>query len=261
MPICVRAIAGALCASALVAGASADEGVFRVSLGAEYTSGDYGTANTTDMWYLPATFRYGTDRGLLRLTVPYLVITGNGTVVPAGGNHHVVGPGPTTTSRVTESGLGDIVAAGTYYLVPQTARRPSLDVTGKIKLGTADEDRNLGTGENDYSVQLELAKTRDRMLFFGSVGYKLLGDPSPFDLDNIFYGDVGGQWRVDARRNVGLDLYLAESPTAAGSSAAEMTAYLNHKLDAKRSLQFYGLLGLSDGSPDWGVGIAISFRQ
>jgi hypothetical protein len=256
-----RAIAGVLCASALATGASADEGAFSVSLGANYMSGDYGTANTTNMWYLPATFRYRTDRGLVRLTVPYISVTGNGTVVPVGGNHHVIGPGPVTTRRVTESGLGDVVVGGTYYLVPQTTSRPAIDLTGRIKLGTADEDKNLGTGENDYSVQLDLAKTRDRMLFFGSAGYKLLGDPPAFDLDNILYGDVGGQWRLDAQRNVGLDLYLAESPTAAGSSAAELTAYLNRKLDVKRSLQFSGLVGLSDGSPDWGVGIAISFRQ
>lgn len=261
MRSCARVIAGVLCGSALAPGASADEGAFSVSLGAQYMSGDYGTANTTNMWYLPATFRYEMDRALFRVTVPYIVVTGNGTVVPVGGNHHVVGPGPTTTRRVTESGLGDIVVGGTYYLVPQTASRPSLDVTGKIKLGTADEDKNLGTGENDFSVQLDLARTRGRMLFFGTVGYKLLGDPPAFDLDNILYGDVGGQWRVDAQRNVGLDLYLAESPTSAGSSAAELIVYLNRKLDAKRSLQFHGLLGLSDGSPDWGVGIAISFRQ
>jgi hypothetical protein len=254
-------ISAVVAAFALAGMASANAGSFRVSMGAEYTTGDYGTADSTDIWYFPATFRHESDRGVLRLTVPYIIVTGTGTVVPGGGDHHIVAPGRPTTTRVTESGLGDILVGASYYLVSETITRPTLDVTGRVKLGTADEERNLGTGETDYDLQLDLAKSRNRMLYFGTVGYRLLGDPPGTDLDDILFGYAGGQMRLDARRSAGLELYLAEAATPGGSSAANLTAYLNRNLDAKRLLQIYGLLGLSDGSADWGLGVSISLRQ
>ena len=56
-----------------------------ISLGAEYTSGDYGTSTETNMWYFPVTLRYETDRTMLALTVPYVVVEGTCNVVAAGG--------------------------------------------------------------------------------------------------------------------------------------------------------------------------------
>ena len=40
--------------------------------------------------------------------------------------------------------------------VPLVHANPLLiDLTGKVKFGTADENKGLGTGENDYAVQAD----------------------------------------------------------------------------------------------------------
>ena len=41
--------------------ARAAAGKTSVSLGAEYSQGDYGTSSTTKIWYFPVTLRYETD--------------------------------------------------------------------------------------------------------------------------------------------------------------------------------------------------------
>lgn len=251
-------VSAALLAAAGVA-RGAQENELKITLAAEYTSGDYGTSSDTDIWYFPVTFSYASGRTILRVTVPYIEVTGTGNVVPAGGGHHVIGgPG---AARETNSGLGDIIVAGSYNLAPESASRPLVDLTGEIKLGTADEDDRLGTGENDYAVQLDLAKTAGRTLYYGSVGYKVLGDPPGFDLKDFFYGSIGGEQRLDTRQSVGLTLYLAEKTVAGGPRAADLTAYLNTRFDPRATLQFYGLIGLADGSPDWGIGVALILRQ
>jgi len=37
----------------------------------------------------------------------------------------------------------------------------AMDLTGKIKFGTADEDKGLGTGEQDYSLQADVFRFFD----------------------------------------------------------------------------------------------------
>lgn len=58
----------------------------------------------------------------------------------------------------TESGLGDIVTAVAYNFYNIAAPQVGANVTGKIKFGTADKNKSLGTGMNDYVVQLDIYK-------------------------------------------------------------------------------------------------------
>src|SRR3989344_7809523 len=64
---------------------STSTGETSLTLGAEYSSGDYGTASTTRMWYFPATFKYETERSMMSLTIPFVTVEGTGNVVASGG--------------------------------------------------------------------------------------------------------------------------------------------------------------------------------
>jgi len=60
-----------------------------------------------------------------------------------------------------------------------------LDVAGNIKFGTADANKNLGTGENDYSAQLDGYYTFSKTTLFATAGYKVIGAPAGITVNNM----------------------------------------------------------------------------
>lgn len=57
---------------------------FSFSTAADFTSGRYGGATSTDIWYVPFTARYDKGRASFRITIPYLNMTGPSNVLGPG---------------------------------------------------------------------------------------------------------------------------------------------------------------------------------
>ena len=244
---------------------AATDGETSIILGAEYTSGDYGTSSKTKIWYFPVTLRYETDVNAASITVSYLSVEGRGDVVVSGGGGGM-GMGSQTVKRTstlngtrTDSGFGDVILTGSHKLAGTASSR--VDLTGKIKLGTADETDNLGTGENDYAVQLDFEKDYNVNSVFGSAGYKILGDPPGTDYKNVFYGSIGFSHKLDAAHVAGLAFDVQQAALSGGSGLSELTLFLNNKLDKKTRLMGYVLKGFANGSPDWGLGVTLKLIQ
>lgn len=254
----IRILSLFLCASSLLY--AAESGKTSMDVGAEYTTGNYGTTSDTDIWYFPVTFNYRAEVTAFSVTVPYVMVKGTGAVVPAFGGMHVVRPTATVTRR-TESGLGDVIVSGSYRLVPETDRSARVDLTGLVKLGTADENDNLGTGENDYAAQVDLERGFGRNRLFGTIGYKVLGDPPGINLRDVLYGSFGGSHRLNKTLRAELSLFGQEATTAGSSKRLELTAALNNETRKGVGLTGYALIGLADGSPDWGIGIIVRLSR
>ena len=121
---------------------AADNGTLKLTTGAEYITGDFGGIESVEQLYVPVTTRYTTKRYSFRLTVPYISLTAptgtvqsDGTIIP--------GTGPI----VTESGMGDVIAGATYRDAFNTEATSdvAIDFTAKVKFGTADADKGLGS--------------------------------------------------------------------------------------------------------------------
>ncbi len=153
-------------ASLAVMSAGVAAGDFSLGLGAEYTRGDYGTGRDTSIWYFPLTLVYDTESWALSATVPYVIVRAPGHIVPGiGGGVPMTNMGSMQVARPsivgatrTESELGDLVVSGSWRLVAGSVDSPRLDLIGKLKFATADEDGNLDTGENDFAAQLDVKK-------------------------------------------------------------------------------------------------------
>ncbi|MEW6331393.1 MAG: hypothetical protein AB1560_08040 [Pseudomonadota bacterium] len=236
----------------------AGAGETSVSLGAEYTSGDYGTSSDTTMWYFPVTLRYETEIYMLALTVPYVVVEGSGNVVAGGSMHGLPRTTTITTSR-TESGLGDIELAGSYAIARDAYSR--VGIGGLIKFGTADEQDNLSTGEDDYAVQLEAEKTAGHNTLFGTAGYRILGDPPGIDYDDVFYGSLGLSHRLADNRSAGAEWYAQQAPLSGMDGKSELTLFLSGKTGPRTRLMGYLIAGFADGSPDWGAGVVLKLSR
>ena len=236
--------------------AMAADGYLNLTAGAEYTSGDYGGSESIDEWYLPFTGRYTTDRYTFRLTIPYLRVTApegtlSGTTLPD------------TGARITEDGLGDIIAGVTYRdaLNTDISSDVTLDFTAKVKFGTADETRGLGTGENDYTVQAELYKYLYQFTPYAILGYKFRGDPPGINLQDSCLTLVGGNFRVTQALTAGMDYYFRQASLTGLDDHKELTAFFGYKLSSTQYLRGYLIKGFGDASPDWGAGFLISFKQ
>lgn len=234
---------------------------FSFTSGAEYTSGDYGTDTDTATWYVPFSLGYAGKNSFFSVTVPYIHVDGSAEVtgvrstpLPGMGGVNRDSTTTTTTEERTDDGLGDIQLRASYQLLNETASRPWLGVTGKVKLGTADEDKNLGTGENDYSVQLDMAKGP----VDGYVGYLYLGDTDTIDYDNVFFGAVG--YTIPAKKNwkVRPEFYTEQAVADGIDPVREFSVTFSTPLESNRTVNIYLIKGLSDSSPDWGAGVMVT---
>ena len=216
-----------------------------------YSAGDYGTGTETRITSIAATARYERGPWIYKATVPWITVSGSNAVVPGFGR---VGGAGTRKS----SGLGDIVLSATYAAFYDRASTLGLDLTGKLKLATADEDEGLGTGEHDLALLLDLYRTFDRVTGFGGVGYHILGDSPAFPLENAFSANLGASYRLDERNSAGAMLEGRERVVRGGARVRELSAFWMHKFETAWRAQVYYLIGLADGSPDWGFGLALA---
>jgi hypothetical protein len=220
-----------------VPGLALADGSVRLSAGVEYTSGDYGGTEDIEDLYVPLTVAYGLPRIDLRLTVPYLEVE--------------------TGPDATESGLGDVIGAVTVYDVLRSADGTlALDFTGRVKFGTADETVGLGSGETDYSVQADVYKALGRGGFSTGAGYKVRGDTTTLDLQNVWFGYVGGLYYFSPR-TLGEVYFDYRQPSLIGNDAVrEVMAAITRRTSSRWRIHVYVIRGLSDTSPDWGAGLS-----
>lgn len=229
-----------------------------VAVGAEYTSGKFGGTETTDTLYVPVVLRHETGPWVLKATVPWLRVTGPANVIGAGADRVVI-PG-TSTGRRTETGLGDIVLSGFYNLMDERKGGLGLDLGGKVKLPTADEAKGLGTGEFDYAVQLDFFRPFDATTLFGSIGYRIYGDPPGQTLRDVPYAAIGASYRMSQQASVGVAYDYRPRIVDNGGKVSEATLFWSNRLTPQWKLQVYGVVGFADASPDAGVGALLERR-
>lgn len=230
--------------------------------GLHYSTGDYGVPGNTEITSLVFTAERETGDWRLKLTVPYLEVSGPVSVIPGIGS---VGdtPGPgrgrgnggsttSTTTSGTASGLGDIVVAAIHTLYASGAS--AVDFTGRVKLPTADSDEGLGTGETDLGFQVDAYQAMGRVTPFVGIGYTFFGDSAFAELNDVMNYSIGATLRIDERDSAGLSLDGREQVSAGSEEMREVVAYWIRRLQGQWRAQVYFLTGLSDGSPDWGLG-------
>jgi len=246
----------ALCAASTAASAEDDWSQFSLSTGFEYSSGDYGAADNTNILYVPVSARYETSMFQFRVTVPYLRIEGPGSVLGGSDGGVVVGPG--ASGVTTQSGIGDVIVAATLNLYPSgDSALPFVELTAKAKVPTANENKGLGTGEFDFTVQADVYKKFGRITPFAMVGYRFRGDPDGFDLGNSLLLSGGATVKVNDQWSVGGVYDWREAATIFTEDASEVSPFIVFKPADGWSVNAYGVFGFSDGSPDTGGGLQI----
>jgi hypothetical protein len=237
------------------AAAAAQDGSLSAIAGTDYSVGSFGQTLDTKIIYVPAILGYQTPRFEAKATIPYISIEGPGAVVGGGDGVVVKGGGKTTVTR--ESGLGDVILQGTYNLFPADPHGLFLDLTGKVKLPTADESKGLGTGQADYTVQMDALFSRGPFTPFGTIGYRFRGSTPTLPLKNGVVASAGFSGRVSSMLSAGVSYDYRQATTATSSDVSEISPFVNIKPTKSWSLNIYGTRGFSNASPDAGGGVQL----
>lgn len=235
---------------------AADEDLsWAIGTGVDYSSGDYGDTSDTSILFIPVTGRVEYGRLTVKASVPYIRIEGPGNVVGGTDGGIVVGPGG--GGKTSQSGLGDIVVSGSYLFYPLSEGMPFMELTGKVKIPTADEDKGLGTGKVDYTIQGDLYQPFGAFTIFGGIGYRVRGEPAGFNLGNSFLASVGGAYKVSDIWSGGLMFDYREAATKTSDDRLELTPYVAIKPSTEWTLSLYASFGMSDASADTGGGLSV----
>jgi hypothetical protein len=213
------------------------------------------------------------DNGDLTLVIPYVTVTSNCGVTVVSGEPIRTGglcprtpstPSGTFPSRVTASGLGDVLLIGRYYLYTESEGGvlPSILVSGRVKAPTADRDRGLGTGEWDEGAGLGLTKLlTDKLVGLADVGYTIIGKPPGANLRNQWSYDVGLGYYIAPTLLASVYYEEARALVSRFQNPRDIFAALSWRVTRDFRLNAGLEKGVSSGAPEYGfsVGAAMQF--
>lgn len=250
----MRALVAAVALGAAQA-ALAQTGEWSWGAGAQYSSGDYGTGQSTRILAVPLSLQYDAQPWKLRFSLPWYHVSGGTSVVPGFGaadRGRRRGGGDTSVS-----GLGDLSAAATNSAYYDPASRFGVDFTGKVKLPTGEKDKGLSSGSTDLTIQADAYKGLDeRTTVFGGLGYTVFFGGF-LDLRNAVSYSLGASRKLDERESVGLSFDGRTQVVRGVSEQRELMAFWSRSFARSSKLQAHFLVGLADGSPDWGIGASV----
>ncbi|GAB2512892.1 transporter [Lysobacter humi (ex Lee et al. 2017)] len=260
---------------ASIGAAQAADGA-RVGIGVETSSGRYGTASKTRVDSIPLSASATRGRWTVRASVPWLRVEGDSNVVPGLGtvpNGNPQGRGrtglpivdpalggaqpgaqPAPPQRGTASGVGDARLGATYLVAGKSA---GIGFTGNAKIATADEDKGLGTGANDYGAAVDVYRNVGTATLYGGVGYTRFGRSRYIDVDAATNANAGASVAA-GRGRVGMQVDWREAVTRTTGARREATGFYSRPVGKKSDVQVFASKGMGDGSPDWGAGVGVN---
>lgn len=250
-------VSGILLAGLLPLAWAGPDGTWTFATGADFSSGRYGESIRTDTWYLPVSAKYDAESWNLKLTIPYVTTRGPGNVKGSGADR--VETGTVGAVRKSTQGLGDVVLSGGHEVWESAAAGWSVDLLGKIKFGTGDSAKGLGTGKSDFTVAVETTKALGAHALFASIGRRKMGDPEGTDFRDPWLASAGWSVRLGPTVSAGLVTDYRQRLTATGVSARDVTGFVTTKLGGGWKIQTYAVAGMSRSSPDLGVGVQIFY--
>ena len=229
----------------------------KFSVGTYLSQGKYGANDNTDIIYFPASYELSHFPWVLSVTVPYLSIKGPGDVFLETGN---IGRGRGSVPEyIDEAGLGDIFVSASYQLPALTDSGLFMDLSLQAKLPTADETRDLGTGETDYGPQVDVYLARGRNTWFANAGYRWRGKTALYDLRDSAYGSIGMMRQFGENTYLGLVYDYREKASTSSYDSHELMPFVSWNISKRWNLMVYTITGFTDSSADQTLGAQVSF--
>jgi hypothetical protein len=235
-----------------------------VSTGIGRFSGDYDLPDDTAIDVLNFEGRRYFPRGEVRVSVPYVRVEGPADVRFVGGQ--AVGLPLQLVAEGTrrETGLGDIVLRGDYYLHRGTSSSPWVIGVLRIKLPTGDEGKGLSTGEIDVEAGISYIRRVGNINWLADFGYTVVGSMPDYALDDVIR--IGGGLAVpfgpDEDRSFYAYLENRSHLVGGFEDRRSLATGVEVPLDDAGRLRMTGsvFVGLTDTAEDYGVYVTFGQR-
>lgn len=224
-------------------------------------SGDFGSPTTSTLIFGYGTVGYASSRYDVSTTLPILQLktTGNGT-------------------SEQSSGTGDVLLRGVRRLAGTGISGFSLDGGLALKLPTANDSKGLGAGKMDIGAFLSPFYRWDQLQVsavagwiktggFGGMGTGMgSGMGGGTSIDSGSDGMNGGAYVVGSalslfqdRTKYSLSFEARGAQFQGSPGAREITADVFHLFNPKWAMKASAFVGLSNGGPKNGLGLAIVY--
>jgi hypothetical protein len=256
-----------------------------LSLGAEFSSGKYGTDTTTRSVYMPLIATWSpNDRFDIGIEVPFLYQSNSNVTTELFRNSQLSttavanvakgGPGGTNgaflqqgagvaiangSSASNVSGLGDIILRLGVIALFEGTKAPQIRPSLFIKFPTANRSDGLGTGEFDAGVGVEVTKWFGDVHLTGEGLYTYQGRVDGFGLKNYFSYTGGVGYQLTKNIEPMVMVKGATAPSDYSSELLEVRARVIWSLTGSTSIDLYGSHGIADSSPEYGGGLAVIY--
>lgn len=229
-----------------------------VSAGAYYARGDYGEGDITEFRYFPFTYEVSKGQWGLQLLIPRLEVSGLGNVlVNVGGVTQAVAGSERTSRR----GIGDSIVSAFYRFDAPSDSAPYIDFRLDIKLPTADERAGLGTGEVDYTPQLNVSHYLGNKLLFATVGRNFRGKSALYPgLKDSSYAQFGGAFPLASDWTAGIYYDFREAASTYAQETHELVPYVTWQWSERWSFTGLTVWGATESSADFSLLGQISYR-
>jgi hypothetical protein len=206
-------------------------------VGFDFSRGDYGDPATTNALAIPFALMLELEPITFRLSLPYSVADGFENNLSDGNG----------------SEAGDLTASLSYTYYPSAKALPILDLTTKVKFPTAND--KLGTGKTDVTLQFELSKSLGSLSGFGSFGYRF---KEGFYRD-IVLASLGAGYRVSRSFSMGVAYDYRQASVRGAQDYHEISPNLSFRSGEHLRFGPYGVVGLSEPAPNWGLGANVTW--
>lgn len=232
--------------------------------GYDYSSGKFNLPTSTNISYIPYSLKYASNDWTFRASSGYISFAGPKNIVTADDGVPLVTDIDLTYDEARtshrKSGFGDVYLSASYALENPYMDDFFFDLTGQIKLPTADENKGLGTGKIDYTIKADAAYLFGNFMPFGTIGYRFVGKTDRYDLQHSFFASIGMAYYLTYDTSIGVSYDYRESATPGFNSPKEIFAYTDVQLNDNWGINFYGVMGLNNVTTDYGVGTQIRYK-
>jgi hypothetical protein len=253
------ALGALLAAPCIVAGAAEADTRLSFASGVDYSSGDYGDVVDTEVVSVPLTARLTSGGWSFRASIPYLSITGPADIDLTEGG----GDGGAVARTGTERGFGDTSLSATHSFRHLGGRESDvyIDVTGRVRLPSGDDEKGLGSGTTDYALVGEVGNSGDGGGIYLSGGRRFLGDRTGVERQDGWQGTVGGWVRAGENVRMGGSYSWREASLDGNEDPSEVNANVSFRLNESLRMSLNAGAGLSEASADYSGGIRFTWRS
>ncbi|MBI3325398.1 MAG: transporter [Nitrospinae bacterium] len=129
------------------------------------------------------------------------------------------------------------------------------------QLNDTKEDKGLGTGEFDETIGVSFSKTfAQHLVAYLDLAYTFIGSPPGVNFDNTFAWSIGAAYLVAQPITLFAFLDGATATSPGRDNPLELRFGAEYKVVKAVRLTGSVTVGLSDGSPDYGLSGGVVFR-